>query len=98
MTLICLMVSILNLAVGSNRAYLLLKRELVDESRRQKLVIYMGLQEQIDEYISSLPGQKRSDMKELHRIIFELVPACKLWFLDGKDSEGKTVSNPNIGY
>jgi hypothetical protein len=24
--------------------------------------------------------------------------ACKLWFLDGKDDKGKTVSNPNIGY
>jgi hypothetical protein len=26
------------------------------------------------------------------------MPACKLWFLDGKNSEGKIVSNPNIGY
>jgi len=26
------------------------------------------------------------------------MPSCKLWFLDGKNSEGKTVSNPNIGY
>jgi hypothetical protein len=26
------------------------------------------------------------------------MPACKLWFLDGKDSKGKTVSNHNIGY
>ncbi len=26
------------------------------------------------------------------------MPACKLWFLDGKDEKGKTVSNPNIGY
>jgi hypothetical protein len=26
------------------------------------------------------------------------MPACKLWFLDGKDDKGKTVSNPNIGY
>jgi hypothetical protein len=26
------------------------------------------------------------------------MPSCKLWFLDGKDAEGKTVSNPNIGY
>ena len=26
------------------------------------------------------------------------MPECKLWFLDGKDSAGKTVSNPNIGY
>ena len=27
-----------------------------------------------------------------------LLPKCKLWFLDGKNSEGKIVSNPNIGY
>jgi hypothetical protein len=26
------------------------------------------------------------------------MPTCKLWFLDGKDEKGKTVSNPNIGY
>jgi hypothetical protein len=26
------------------------------------------------------------------------MPACKLWFLDGKNNENKTVSNPNIGY
>jgi hypothetical protein len=25
-------------------------------------------------------------------------PESKLWFEDGKDSEGKIVSNPNIGY
>src|SRR6201988_2053405 len=37
-------------------------------------------------------------MQELHRIIQELRPGCKLWFLDGKNSENKTVSNPNIGY
>ncbi len=34
----------------------------------------------------------------MHRIIQEIMPACKLWFLDGKNSENKTVSNPNIGY
>lgn len=37
-------------------------------------------------------------MQALHRIILQVMPACKLWFLDGKDTEGKTVSNPNIGY
>ena len=37
-------------------------------------------------------------MQELHRVILEIMPACKLWFLDGKNSENKTVSNPNIGY
>ena len=26
------------------------------------------------------------------------MPKAKLWFLDGKDEKGKTVTNPNIGY
>jgi len=26
------------------------------------------------------------------------MPKSKLWFLDGKNSENKVVSNPNIGY
>ena len=58
----------------------------------------MNTQGQIKEYITSQPEPKRSDMQELHRIILEVMPACKLWFLDGKDSQNKTVSNPNIGY
>ena len=58
----------------------------------------MNVQGQINEYIASQPEPKRSDMQELHRIILEVMPACKLWFLDGKNSENKTVSNPNIGY
>ena len=58
----------------------------------------MNVQEQIEEYITSQPEPKRSDMQELHRIILQVMPACKLWFLDGKNSENKTVSNPNIGY
>ncbi|WP_461402369.1 DUF1801 domain-containing protein [Flavitalea sp.] len=37
-------------------------------------------------------------MEALHRIILEVMPACQLWFLDGKNTENKTVSNPNIGY
>ncbi len=37
-------------------------------------------------------------MQELHRIILKVMPGCKLWFLDGKNSENKIVSNPNIGY
>ena len=58
----------------------------------------MAIKEQIQQYITSQPEPKRSDMQALHRIIVEVKPACKLWFLDGKNSEGKTVSNPNIGY
>ena len=37
-------------------------------------------------------------MQALHRIILQVMPTRKLWFLDGKDSEGIVVSNPNIGY
>ena len=58
----------------------------------------MNVQEQIKQYITSQPEPKRSDMQELHRIILQVMPECKLWFLDGKDDKGKTVSNPNIGY
>jgi len=58
----------------------------------------MNVQGQIKEYITSQPEPKRSEMQELHRIIREVMPACKLWYLDGKNSENKTVSNPNIGY
>ena len=58
----------------------------------------MNVQEQIKKYIFSQPEPKRSDMQELHRIILQIMPKCKLWFLDGKNTENKTVSNPNIGY
>ena len=58
----------------------------------------MNIQEQIKKYIAAQPEPKRSDMQALHRIILQVSPACKLWFLDGKNSENKTVSNPNIGY
>lgn len=58
----------------------------------------MDTKEQIKNYIASQPEPKRNDMEELHRTILEWMPECKLWFLDGKNSDGKTVSNPNIGY
>jgi hypothetical protein len=58
----------------------------------------MNVQTQIKEYISSQPEAKHSEMQTLHRLILQVMPKCKLWFLDGKDSKGKIVSNPNIGY
>lgn len=58
----------------------------------------MTIQEQIKNYITSQPETKCSDMQALHSIILKVMPRCKLWFLDGKDGKGKTVSNPNIGY
>lgn len=58
----------------------------------------MNIQEQIETYITSQTKPKRSDMEELHRFILQILPGCKVWFLDGKNSANKTVSNPNIGY
>ncbi|HVU96913.1 MAG TPA: hypothetical protein VHE34_16905 [Puia sp.] len=58
----------------------------------------MSVQEEIKNYIASQPEPKRNDMQELHGRIRKILPAGKLWFLDGKNSEGKIVSNPNIGY
>jgi hypothetical protein len=58
----------------------------------------MNIKEQIKQYITSQPEPKRSDIQALHQHILKVLPKCKLWFLDGKDDKGKTVSNPNIGY
>ncbi len=58
----------------------------------------MSTQEQIDAYIADQPDPKRNDMQALHHAILQVMPACKLWFLDGKNEENKIVSNPNIGY
>ncbi len=58
----------------------------------------MTVQHDIDAYFASQPEAKRNDMQELHRVMLELMPKARLWFLDGKDEKGKVVSNPNIGY
>lgn len=58
----------------------------------------MNIHQQIDAYISAQPESKRSDMQALHGMILKMMPGCTLWFLDGKDETGRTVSNPNIGY
>jgi len=58
----------------------------------------MNVKEQIKEYIASQPEAKQSEMQELHKRILKMQPGCKLCFLDGKDSNNKVVSNPNIGY
>src|SRR4051812_28124548 len=58
----------------------------------------MNIQEQIKNYITSQPEPKRSDMQALHELTVQVLPTCKLWFNDGKNGEGKTVANPNIGY
>ncbi|HYW30863.1 MAG TPA: hypothetical protein VE869_05095, partial [Gemmatimonas sp.] len=34
----------------------------------------------------------------LHTMMLQVMPGSRLWFLDGKDESGRTVSNPSIGY
>jgi hypothetical protein len=58
----------------------------------------MNVEQEISEYIASQPEPKHDDMQALHRIILQIMPGCKLWFLDGRNDEGKIVANPNIGY
>lgn len=58
----------------------------------------MSVRTQISDYLATQPEQKRREMKTLHGMMLKLMPGCRLWFLDGKDERGRTVSNPNIGY
>ena len=58
----------------------------------------MNVQQQIEQYIDSQTATKRGDMQMLHHMILSIMSGGKLWFLDGKNSENKIVSNPNIGY
>ena len=56
------------------------------------------VREQIDAYIATQPEPKRADLQALHERVLDLMPGCRLWYLDGKDERGRVVSNPNIGY
>src|ERR1700743_1306445 len=58
----------------------------------------MTVKAQIKAYIAGQSEAKRSDMQMLHGAILRVMPGCKLWFLDGRNSDGKIVSNPSIGY
>ena len=58
----------------------------------------MNVQTQINDYLATQPERKRGEMQTLNEIILTLMPGCRLWFLDGKDEQGRTVTNPNIGY
>ena len=58
----------------------------------------MNVQEQIKAYITSQSEPKSSELQTLHQLVLQVLPGCKLWFDNGKNSENKTVSNPTIGY
>lgn len=59
---------------------------------------FMNVQTQIDDYLAAQPELKRGEMQTLHDMMLRLMPDGRLWFVDGRDASGKTVSNPSIGY
>lgn len=58
----------------------------------------MTIDADISSYLAIQPKAKCRDLETLHALIRGLIPDGRLWFLDGKDEQGRTVSNPNIGY
>ena len=58
----------------------------------------MSTEESIATYLQQLPPKQAAELTLLHQQILAKISPGKLWFLDGKNEEGKVVSNPNIGY
>jgi hypothetical protein len=58
----------------------------------------MDVQAQINQYIAAQPAAKGEELRALHQLIVGAAPDCRLWFLDGRNGDGKVVTNPNIGY
>ena len=58
----------------------------------------MSTEADIKAYILSQAPLVAADMEALHQAILDSLPTCELWYPDGKNEDGKVVSNPNIGY
>ena len=58
----------------------------------------MNVEEEIKNFIAGQSEPKRSEIQKLHHLTLQVIPKCKLWFEDGKNSENKTIANPTIGY
>ena len=58
----------------------------------------MDTTERVEDYLASQPEPKQADLRRLHEHIRTQFPACRLWFNDGTNDDGKVVANPNIGY
>ncbi len=58
----------------------------------------MEIKAQIEQFISQQAESKQQDLLTLHELMSNILPTGKLWMEDGKNEEGKVVSNPTIGY
>ena len=57
----------------------------------------MSVREQIDRYIGDQSPAKREELRDLHRRILAISPGTKLWFMDGRNDDGKVVSLDGFG-
>jgi len=58
----------------------------------------MEVIQEIEEFIASQQAAKQVEMQMLHDLTLKASPECKLWFSDGRNEDGKVVTNPSIGY
>ncbi len=58
----------------------------------------MSPEDQIAAHIASLPDARRQDILALDALAARHFAGAQRWFLDGRNAEGKVVTNPNIGY
>ena len=58
----------------------------------------MEIERQILHFIALLEDTKQQDFLSLHKLMRSILPDGKLWMEDGKNEEGKVVTNPTIGY
>lgn len=58
----------------------------------------MDVAQQIQEYLDSLPAARAAELRVLHDMALQELGQGKLWFLNGKNTEGKVIANPNVGY
>src|SRR6201991_801592 len=65
---------------------------------KEREILCMSVREQIDRYIGDQSPAKCEELRDLHGRILAISPGARLWFLDGRNDDGKVVANPNIGY
>jgi hypothetical protein len=58
----------------------------------------METEGQIHQFILQQELVKQQDLISLHELMRSILPSGKLWMEDGKNEEGKVVTNPTIGY
>lgn len=58
----------------------------------------MDIEAEIENMIGIQPANKGADMRKIHETILSAWPTCRLWYDNGKDSNGRTITNPTIGY